>query len=238
MKKNYLQLAFLLISVFSFAQVGINIDTPTEKLDVNGTLRVRSLPNDGAPNAIYTTGTNTNSGTNPTQTFVAGRPAVVDANGVIGKTTYGELVPNSSTTTNFNSTNTSSSMFVVRRYHIVDNLGTPITRDASGNITSGILGRYHPDRTSQPSDGVFNGDTGMDVNNWQAVVSNVSFKMITTASAPSDQFRQNDYFNYRLKGAANGTWKIVGDIINIQEEAYIDILFIKASVVAAENRAN
>lgn len=228
MKNNYLKIAFLCISTFSFAQVGINTSTPTEKLDVNGTLRVRSLPNDGDTNAIYTTGTNTNSGATPTQTFVAGRPLVADANGVMGKTTFGELVPNNTAGANFNTTNLSTSMFVVRRFNLNDNLGTTT-----------VLGRYHPDRPIIPEDGItFNGDTGMEVGKWQAIISNVSYKLKTATTDTYAQFAQNNYFNYRLKGVAGGNWRIVGDIINIQEEAYVDVLFIRSSVVAADNRNN
>lgn len=236
MKKNCFQLAFLLTTTFLSAQVGINIDTPTEKLDVNGTLRVRALPNDGATNAIYTTGTNTNSGANPTQTFKAERPMVTDTNGVMGKTMLGELVPNNTSGATFDTTNLSTSMFVVKRFYLNDNLGAPAT--AGPPATAVVLGRYHPNRTSQPSDGIFNGDTGMEVSKWQAIISNISFKLRTATANTSAQFVNDDFFNYRIKGAANGNWIIVGDIINIQEEAYVDVLFIKSSVVAADPRNN
>lgn len=44
--KPYLSLfIFLLISTIAFAQVGINTNTPTAALDVNGTMRVRQFTN-------------------------------------------------------------------------------------------------------------------------------------------------------------------------------------------------
>lgn len=86
MKKNFLFLALLTVcSLFkSQSGVGINTQTPTEALDANGTVRIRTLPTNGTANAIYTTGDNTNSGATPTQTFTATRTVVLDANGVLG----------------------------------------------------------------------------------------------------------------------------------------------------------
>lgn len=211
-------------SVSFFAQVGINTTTPTEKLDVNGTLRVRSLVNDGAV-GIYTTGTNTNSGASPTQTFTADKPMVADTNGVFGITTKANLVPNRTVTgLATDVADTSTAMFVVKRFLLYDDIGTTI-------------GRYHPASTAATVAGIFNGDTTMSVNNWQAIISNVSYKFLSGTANTGDQFIQDNYFNYRLKGAAGGTWKIVGDIINLKEQAYVDVLFIKSSFVAAEDRS-
>lgn len=85
MKKVFILLAIPAIS-FVFAQqgkVGINIATPTETKDVNGTLRVRDLPLKDATNAIYTTGTNTST-TTKTSTFTPTNTVVADKNGVLG----------------------------------------------------------------------------------------------------------------------------------------------------------
>jgi len=101
------------LSVYTYAQtgkVGIATSTPTEISDVNGTARIRSLPN-GATNAIYTTGTNTNSGATPTQTFTGLFPVLADANGILGRTSSAELI-NNNTATGFNTTNTSTAAFV------------------------------------------------------------------------------------------------------------------------------
>lgn len=209
-------LALLFTSFNSLAQVGINTNTPTESLDVNGTMRVRSLPTDGQANSIHTTGTNTSSGTIPTQTFVYDKPMVFDKNGVMGVTSYSNLVPNN-TTINFNSTtNASPAMFVVKRFRLVDDVG-------------GLQGKYHPSLIGY--------DTDMNVNDWQAIVSNISFKFLTETQLTEAQFKIDNFFNYRIRGKANDKWYIVGDIINLQEEAYIDVLFIKSAFVAADDRS-
>ncbi len=66
--------------------IGIGNDTPTEKLDVNGNTRLRSLPLNGTANAIYTQSGGTASATQ-NQTFTATRTVVADANGVLGYVT-------------------------------------------------------------------------------------------------------------------------------------------------------
>ena len=71
------------LSFWSFAQVGINTEQPTEMLDVNGIFRVRDLPLNGENNAIYTNPSGVRSATKD-QTFNATRTVVADANGVIG----------------------------------------------------------------------------------------------------------------------------------------------------------
>ncbi len=109
MKNKFILAASVLCAAFSFAQVGINTNTPTERLDVNGTLRVRALPNAGATNSIYTNGTNSSTPT-ASQTFNAGRPMVTDGNGVMGITTYGDLVPNSTVGATFNTNNNSAAV--------------------------------------------------------------------------------------------------------------------------------
>ncbi|MGU3376445.1 hypothetical protein [Chryseobacterium sp. M5A1_1a] len=86
MKKNNILLGTLLISSIAFGQIGVNTATPTEILDVNGTARVRSLPADGATNAIYTQADGSAS-TTKSQTFTATKTMVIDNNGVLGYVT-------------------------------------------------------------------------------------------------------------------------------------------------------
>lgn len=81
--RNYLLVVFIIGFYFSFAQVGVDTDTPTEKLDVEGTARVRDLPVNGTENAISTLPDGTNSPTQD-QTFKATKTVVVDDNGVLG----------------------------------------------------------------------------------------------------------------------------------------------------------
>lgn len=64
-------------------KVGFTTTNPTEIIDVNGTARVRDIPTNGNPNAIYTKPDGTVS-TAKDQTFNATKTLVVDANGVVG----------------------------------------------------------------------------------------------------------------------------------------------------------
>ena len=66
--------------------VGINTTSPTEKLDVNGNTRLRTLPLNGTANSIYTQSGGGASATQ-NQTFTATRTVVADANGVLGYVT-------------------------------------------------------------------------------------------------------------------------------------------------------
>lgn len=66
--------------------IGIQTNTPTERLDNEGITRLRGLPLNGATNAIFTTSGGTAS-TTQNQTFTATRTLVADANGVVGYVT-------------------------------------------------------------------------------------------------------------------------------------------------------
>lgn len=151
------------------AQVGINTSTPTEVVDINGTARVRSLPAIGTANSIYTTGTNTQSGTTPTQTFNGTTLVVADNNGVMGRSTAtnSTLVPNN-TTSGFNTTNTSSAMFVIRRYNI-------------GDWPSGAGGV----------------SLGMDLARWEAILSNVQYNIPQAASSTNGVFTNEHGYRLR-----------------------------------------
>src|SRR5690606_40738669 len=76
-------IAITVFSLLSFGQVGVNTQEPTEILDVNGTMRVRDLPENGETNAIYTQ-PNGERSENKDQTFTATRTVVADNNGVLG----------------------------------------------------------------------------------------------------------------------------------------------------------
>lgn len=76
MKKTLL-LALVAFSSMALAQnVGVNTNTPTETLDVNGTARVQNLPENGSTGTINTPNANSN--------FTATKTVVVDDNGVLG----------------------------------------------------------------------------------------------------------------------------------------------------------
>ena len=94
MKKGFLlTVPFVVFAFQAFGQVGVGTVTPTELLDINGTLRIRNLPINGTTNTIHTTGENTSTDT-PTVTFNATYMVVLDANGVLG------TVPGLPTTSN------------------------------------------------------------------------------------------------------------------------------------------
>lgn len=158
MKKHIILLA-LAIGYHTNAQVGIETDKPTEALDINGIIRVRSLPTDGATNAIRTNPDGTASSTN-NQTFTATKMVVADNNGVLGVVNrkpsthrlveiYSSLaqnkvtvdVSNSGSYGKWNSNNTDlgiSQLVTVpagSKYHIIIDYDIPIGTDLVGATT-------------------------------------------------------------------------------------------------------
>lgn len=88
MMKTTLSCGMLLLAAVYFnaqttGKVGINTNTPKETLEVNGTLKIDTLPTNGASNAIY----NGNNAKNAT--FTATHMVVADTNGVLGKHSLG-----------------------------------------------------------------------------------------------------------------------------------------------------
>lgn len=88
MMKTTLSCGMLLLAAVYFnaqttGKVGINTNSPKETLEVNGTLKVDTLPTNGANNAIYN-GQNTQNAT-----FTATHMIVSDKNGVLGKHSLG-----------------------------------------------------------------------------------------------------------------------------------------------------
>ncbi len=199
MKKIFFILCIVLGGGLATAQsnkVGINTTTPTEYLDVNGTMRVRALPADLSYKKAA-------SG-------LAGGIPVVNSTpyNVVGQTTRAELVPNN-TTINFTTTNTSDAMFVIKRFSLKD--------WPSGSGEKGI-------------------DTTMSSTLWVAIMSNVGY-----SSEGDWKFQDNIFKEQHLHGWAlvdNGTtWRIWGDINGITEKSdYVDVLFIKKSVVDSDVR--
>lgn len=74
------------MSVNGIGNIGIATTNQTETLDNNGITRLRSLPLNGATNAIHTQSGGSASPTQ-NQTFTATRTVVADANGVLGYVT-------------------------------------------------------------------------------------------------------------------------------------------------------
>ncbi|MDO4763273.1 MAG: hypothetical protein Q4A00_02700 [Flavobacteriaceae bacterium] len=187
--------------------VGINTATPTENLDIKGTLRVRELPENGSTNTIYTTGPDTSSATK-TGAYNSTKIVVTDANGVLGVINdEKDLLPNN-TIAGFNAEDDSTSMFVVKRYTVTN---------AQTKTQAGF-------------------DTGMSVDKWEAIISGWMFKFTSNSTANHivDILRKDTRLGFRLKSA--GTWKIIGDIERVEARSEIDVLFIKKAFVAAEDR--
>lgn len=83
MMKTTLSCGMLLLAAVYFnaqttGKVGINTNAPTETLEVNGTLKIDTLPTNGANNAIY------NGQNAKNTTFTATKTLVADNNGTIG----------------------------------------------------------------------------------------------------------------------------------------------------------
>ena len=90
MMKTTLSCGMLLLAAAYFnaqttGKVGINTNAPKETLEVNGTLKVDTLPTNGANNAIY------NGQNAKNATFTATHMVVSDTNGVLGKHSLGEV---------------------------------------------------------------------------------------------------------------------------------------------------
>lgn len=202
-------------------KVGINTETPTEILDVNGTLRVRSLPVEGTK-GIRTTGTNTAS-ENPDQTFTPTKFVVADENGVLGVSTTQQLgdISSGSDATNATTDNNSTAMFVKKRYK-------------TGDWPEG-----NP------------GNTGFSTAKWDAIISVNKFGRSDSSAYPEltsntvnrttvnaelhKTFLAKKGQKWWLDLDGNGEyWKVVGDIPEINEEWEFTILFINKKYIASD----
>lgn len=96
MKKTGLLLFLIgtMLNAQHTGKVGINIDKPTETLQVNGSVRISELPKNGAINTISTK-PDGNASDRKDQEFIAKKTIVADENGVLG---YVEGLPSSSST--------------------------------------------------------------------------------------------------------------------------------------------
>ncbi|GGE94871.1 Lectin C-type domain-containing protein [Chishuiella changwenlii] len=68
-QKYYLSAQVLAVSVFSFGQIGINTNDPTKTLDVNGEVRVRTLPSGNVIDEVLVADTNGNIRKIPRNSF-------------------------------------------------------------------------------------------------------------------------------------------------------------------------
>lgn len=89
--KYSLSIVLSLFSMLGFAQqfVGVNTNDPTETMDVDGTVRIRILPEHKQVNAVRVNGTEVN----PTGTFNAKYLVVSNENGVLGRSSSLGIFP-------------------------------------------------------------------------------------------------------------------------------------------------
>lgn len=164
-------------------------------------------------------------------TFTATAPVLIDANGNLGKAANKDLVPNNATT-GFTATDASTAMFVIRRYSVTD---WPSGQNAGAGF-----------------------DTGMSTAKWEAVMSNVSYKLSNRDTTSDDSSAANTKINsflsklfgsefsattkttatfgYTLGKSGTGTtWRVIGDFGGIIEQVTpVDILFINKNYVATD----
>lgn len=162
-------------------------------------------------------------------TFTATAPVLIDANGNLGKAANKDLVPNNATT-GFTATDASTAMFVIRRYSVTD---WPSGQNAGAGF-----------------------DTGMSTAKWEAVMSNVSYKLSNRNTTSNDTSAANTAINNFLSklfgsevnaatkttatfgwtlGKSGTTWRVIGDFGGIAEQATpVDILFINKNYVATD----
>lgn len=205
--KKIVILATLGIVNFALSQtgkVGIETNQPTETLDVNGTTRIRTLPQDGDVNAIYTL-PDGNASNNKDQKYTSENFVVADENGVIGIAKKKVVTVNSSD----DDYNNASSLFVIKKYILKDN---PSIRNGGAGF-----------------------DTGMSTDKWEAIISLPFMKY--NANGTQNPFTYNgggsrEWGANLVKGTDN-IWKVKGNIVNIHEEMYIEILFINKDFVSA-----
>lgn len=189
--------------------VGVNVETPTEVLDVNGVVRVRDLPDSGKLNAIHTTGDNTASAT-ATQTFEPKYFVLADERGVLGRTEKNDITEAADVA----DLNNSKSIFVIQRVLLRDNA------DGRNNLKGYDTGMSTAKWEAMLSVPKINYSASGDVS---SALGREAGWELSKAS---------------INGAEE-TWTIVGDVFNKVEEGYADILFIKKEFVSVTtNRIN
>lgn len=222
------------IILLNIALLGLNFQAQTKKLGINTDRPTEVLDVNGTLRikdvpVDNTTNVLYNGGSSKNLRFTGTNVLLTDANGNLGKADNKDLVPNKNYT-GFNALDNSTAIFVTRQYTVKD---WPSGQD-------GGLG--------------FN--TGMSTSKWEAIFSNVSYKLSerysTSREYPytSNNVAINEFltklfgsegsissvatFGWTL-GKNNGTWRIVGDFDGIREQnTLIDILFINKNYVATD----
>ncbi|WP_313032244.1 hypothetical protein [Soonwooa sp.] len=168
-----------------------------------------------------------NGSTTKSTTFIATNVMMTDANGNLGKAVNKDLVPNKNYT-GFNALDNSTAIFVTRQYTVSD-------WPSGQNSGAGF-------------------DTGMSTTKWEAILSNVSYKLSDRYTTSGSTAANNPFINTFLTsvfgsegtattvqtfgwalGKNSGTWRIIGDFNSIKEQpTKIDIIFINKKYVATD----
>lgn len=223
-------------------KVGINTETPTEIFDINGTVRVRSLPEEGTA-GIYTTGTNT-AAANANQTFTPTKFVVADENGVLGVSTTQQLgdIATGSDATNATTDNNSTAMFVKKRYSAGDwpsgiDRNTGFSTDKwDAIITVNKFGRSNSASESTYDHILFQYNNNLSVENNLRDVINQLFNMNNQVYAAIHSGflpKKEDALQLDLDGSG-AYWRVVGDIPKINEAWEFTILFINKKYIASD----
>ena len=163
--KKHLLIGTILISGLAVAQtgkVGVETDTPTETLHVQGTARITDLPTNGAENAISTNEGGTDGGSK-TQTFKATKTVVVDENGVLGTVDVVPVIPEAPT----EGTETTKVKQLIYAVNSTDISGT--TPEKSVTCLNDIcvrLNETNPDAGRAKVEYKFTGKNAETINSW------------------------------------------------------------------------
>ncbi|WP_312206685.1 hypothetical protein [Epilithonimonas hominis] len=168
-----------------------------------------------------------NGSTTKSTTFIATNVMMTDANGNLGKAVNKDLVPNKNYT-GFNALDNSTAIFVTRQYTVSD-------WPSGQNSGAGF-------------------DTGMSTTKWEAILSNISYRLSDRYTTSGSTAANNPFINTFLTnvfgsegtattvetfgwtlGKNSGTWRIIGDFNSIKEQpTKIDIIFINKKYVATD----
>lgn len=212
----YLIVGGFKIGLSQTGRVGIGVGKqPTENLDVGGTLKVATLPPiDGGK--IYTSGEDSFSQVRD-QNFLPKYVVTANDVGVLGKKKI-DKVFEEEFKESFTTTDDSSALFVIKRYNIGD-------WPKGQNSGKGF-------------------DTGMSVDKWEAFVSGWMTSFSNSSQLQSNHYTQGFFSPSQSLGFRMVNWNepqyphwmLIGDMPSVQEKQFLDILFIKKTYVASENR--
>lgn len=200
--------SFLLGTTVSYfsqtGKIGVGTVSPTENLDVKGTLRVRELPLKGE---LKISTTAQDQGSDTQIAFAPINVVVTDDKGVLGTKTFSQVVAEPFRTTD--TADNSPALFVIKRYNI-------------GDWPSGQGGRRGIDT------GMSVNKWQAFLPGWQADFHNAPRK----TNPYNEILGVRQQMGFRLNAQGTTNWRLIGDMPSVIEKQYIDILFIKKKYIA------